>query len=559
MTDSPHLDSVRLFFESFAKHLSRIRDDGKDAGQAYRAQILMGQLQQFEKAILEYQGTRSAHADDEEVLKSLLHVTDLNRLVEWLSQTQSLAPVTDVYYVTQEGNWEQLMGDAPIPAKRAVRTWLERGVLGRPGDSERHFVFYVYGQPRLLLAHEEISGAEQAVVIAFMTWLSRLLPLFIKGRIVERTKVTGAMEGVVARDAGFLELLTLIQRVSERDVTILLEGESGTGKEVIANFIARNSARVGKPFVAVNCAAIPAGLIESELFGHEKGSFTGAIQRKIGRLEEAQGGTLFLDEIGEIELSMQAKLLRFLQLRELHRVGGRQKISVDVRIIAATNRDLKKRVAEGHFREDLYYRLSVTPFKVPPLRNRIDDIPPLVDFFIEKYAEQFNMPIPEIEDAVYSKLTRYHFPGNVRELENLIQSVLVLSQGNRLKAEHLPAEIHQLEPDGRVILDRLERPMRWRRRRARGRVPLNLAMLGREGAGGTVFDWDQNLPSTNDELKDAKQKIQDWAKTQTLELERTFLENLLDRADGSMPEASKISGINRTLLYKMLERTKGEA
>jgi len=242
-------------------------------------------------------------------------------------------------------------------------------------------------------------------------------------------------------------------------------------------------------------------------------------------------------------------------------VGGRQKLSVNIRIVAATNRDLKARVAEGHFREDLYYRLSVAPFRVPPLRERVNDIVPLARFFLEKYAKEFKIDMPEVDGTVYQLMAAYPFPGNVRELENLVQNILVLSQGERLTPAHLPQDLQKNEPDGSMVTGEHGRPCRWRPLSSIGRR-FKLKRFERSaGAGegqGVILPWTQRMPVDNDQLKDVKQEIQEFARKETLELEGRFLEDLLSRAEGSMPMASKLSGINRTLLYKMLERTKQE-
>ncbi|MCW5889285.1 MAG: sigma 54-interacting transcriptional regulator [bacterium] len=220
--------------------------------------------------------------------------------------------------------------------------------------------------------------------------------------------------------------------VAPTDATVLLLGETGTGKELMARAIHERSGRKGRPFVKINCAAIPSGLLESELFGHEKGAFTSAIAQKIGRFEVADGGTLFLDEIGEIPLELQAKLLRVLQEQEFERLGGTRTIEVDVRIVAATNRDLAAMVEEGRFREDLYYRLNVFPLAVPPLRERPEDIEPLVRHFVARFAQRMQRRIDEIPAETMEALRRHPWPGNVRELENLVQRALILSQGPRL-------------------------------------------------------------------------------------------------------------------------------
>ena len=224
-------------------------------------------------------------------------------------------------------------------------------------------------------------------------------------------------------------------RVAATDATVLIGGETGTGKELIARAIHAVSLRADKPFIKINCAALPAGLIESELFGHERGAFSGALQRRVGRFELANHGTIFLDEIGEISLEVQVKLLRILQEREFERVGGNQTISTDVRVIAATNRDLPAAMAEGKFRSDLYYRLNVFPLTLPPLRERRDDIPLLAQFFVMKYASRIGRRIEAIDSDTMLSLTNYAWPGNIRELENIIERALILESSEVLKIE----------------------------------------------------------------------------------------------------------------------------
>jgi transcriptional regulator with GAF, ATPase, and Fis domain len=215
--------------------------------------------------------------------------------------------------------------------------------------------------------------------------------------------------------------------VAVTDASVLIQGESGTGKELIARAIHANSKRNKNPLIKVNCASLPSGLIESELFGHEKGAFTGAISKRIGRFELADGGTIFLDEIGEIPLDVQVKLLRVLQEREIERVGGQTPIKVDVRVIAATNRNLLTEIAEKNFREDLYYRLNVFPLTTPPLRDRIEDIPLLVYFLIDKYAMKIGKKIIGISEDSMQRLQSYRWPGNIRELENVIERAVILA------------------------------------------------------------------------------------------------------------------------------------
>ena len=233
-------------------------------------------------------------------------------------------------------------------------------------------------------------------------------------------------EEIVGSSQALRKVLAQAARVAPMDSTVLILGETGTGKELIARAIHKRSKRSGRAFVRVDCAAIPASLIASELFGHEKGAFTGALQRHLGRFELANGGTIFLDEIGELPAETQSALLRVLQEREFERVGGSQPISVDVRVLAATNRDLKTAVASGTFRQDLFYRLNVFPIQVPPLRQRADDIPPLVEYFIDRYAKKAGKKIRKIEKKTMELFQTYKWPGNIRELQNVVERAVIL-------------------------------------------------------------------------------------------------------------------------------------
>ncbi|MGQ9634326.1 MAG: sigma-54-dependent transcriptional regulator [Bryobacteraceae bacterium] len=251
-----------------------------------------------------------------------------------------------------------------------------------------------------------------------------------------------ACQSLIAEDPAMVRVLEMVRRVAPTSATVLLIGESGVGKELIARCIHDNSPRARQVFVAVNCAALSPTLIESELFGHEKGAFTGAVDRHLGRFERAHGGTLFLDEIGELDANLQAKLLRVLQEKTFERVGGTRQITVDVRVIAATNRDLKRAVAEGKFRQDLYYRISAFPIEISPLRNRPADILKLARFFLERSARSLGRPTPQLTRQAEQALLGYSWPGNVRELQNVMERVAILCDRS-VDASDLPFDAQE--------------------------------------------------------------------------------------------------------------------
>jgi len=253
---------------------------------------------------------------------------------------------------------------------------------------------------------------------------------------------------IIGNSNAMQEVYDLINQVSKSDTTVLILGESGTGKELVAHAIHYNSRRAAKPFIKVNCAALPETVIESELFGHEKGAFTGALSRRKGRFEMADGGTLFLDEIGDLSPAVQVKLLRILQEREFERVGGVETIRVDVRVIAATHRDLPALISQGRFREDLYYRINIFPIHIPPLRERKSDILLLADFFVERYGRAHNKNIRRISTPAIDMLMAYHWPGNVRELENCIERAVLLSTDGVIHSHHLPPTLQTAESSG---------------------------------------------------------------------------------------------------------------
>jgi nitrogen regulation protein NR(I) len=303
----------------------------------------------------------------------------------------------------------------------------------------------------------------------------------------------------------------VIEKVADTPSTVLITGESGTGKELIARALHQNSARKEKPFVSVNCAAIPPDLLESELFGYERGAFTGAVTSKPGRFELANGGTLFLDEIAEIPVSMQVKLLRALQEQQFERVGGIKTINVDIRLVAATNRDLKKSIADGAFREDLYYRLNVVHVQLPPLRDRPSDIPLLVEHFVQKFNVKLVRKVTGFEQEAMEHLLSYEWPGNIRELENVVERCVIFADDGDVGMQHLPAEVRESE-----------------RHHEAGLVAGIDAMPGRTG------------------LKEAVREA-------TLKLEREFIGRALDQTGGNVTHTARLLKISRKSLQNKMK------
>jgi two-component system response regulator HydG len=333
----------------------------------------------------------------------------------------------------------------------------------------------------------------------------------------DRTRLAAENEYLRAGEAtGFDELVgstdemrrvfATVERVAPTDASVAIYGESGTGKELVARAIHTRSKRADKPFIKVNCGALVDTLLESELFGHEKGSFTGAIKRKLGRFELADSGTLFLDEVGDVSPALQVKLLRVLQEREFERVGGEAPVKVDVRVISATNKDLAKAVAAGSFREDLYYRLQVVPIVVPPLRDRRGDLVPLIAHFIAKLGPRTNPLVTGIDDGALARLHAYHWPGNVRELENVIEQSLVFAEGARITAAALPLFLK-----GEAV-----------------------ARSERVAEGGSLGD--RSLPEVLDEL------------------ERELILKAFDKAKGVKTETARLLGVKTSALYYKLEK-----
>jgi len=305
----------------------------------------------------------------------------------------------------------------------------------------------------MMTAYASVDGAVEAMQLGATDYLTKpfrqeqiedvLRRLREGGTANPREAAAGGRsdDRIITTDPRMLRLCETVRRAAATKASVLIQGESGTGKELMARYLHRHSSRAGRPFVAVNCASLPETLLESELFGHEKGAFTGAITRRAGRFELADGGTLLLDEISEISPALQAKLLRVLEEEEFERVGGTTTLRVDVRIVATTNRNLREAIADGAFREDLYYRLNVIPIHLPPLRERRDDVPELVRHFLRLYARQCARSTPRMSPDAMERLRRHDWPGNVRELRNLIQRLVVLHESDWIDVRDLPPEI----------------------------------------------------------------------------------------------------------------------
>jgi two-component system nitrogen regulation response regulator GlnG len=313
---------------------------------------------------------------------------------------------------------------------------------------------------------------------------------------------------LLGRCAPMQEVYKAIGRVARQDVTVLITGESGTGKELVARAIYQHSNRVDKPFLAINCAAIPENLLESELFGHEKGAFTGAERRRIGKFEQCNGGTIFLDEVGEMAPLTQAKILRLIQEQTFERVGGSETVRTDVRLIAATNADLEKLVDGGQFRKDLYFRLNVFTIKLPPLREREGDLDLLIDHFRRRFGQELNKPVREVEPAAMEALRKYPWPGNIRELQSVLKQSILRMSGSVLMADFLPTHVRQ------------------------GEVPSAAPV-------SAVFDWDEFV---NGRILAGTENLY----AESLErMEREVIVRVLKHTDGNQLQAARILGITR--------------
>ena len=376
----------------------------------------------------------------------------------------------------------------------------------------------------LMTAYADIDGAMSAVGEGAYDYLAKPVePTDLKrmvGEAIARRKLasetessagvaTGKGPEIVGTTPSMLAVYKTVAHVAPTTATVLIVGESGTGKELVAKAIHAKSARSGKPFVAINCGALPESILESELFGHERGSFTGASALKRGLFEEARGGTLFLDEIGEISPKMQVQLLRVLQVGEIRRVGAAETVKVDARVVAATNRDLRGEVTAGRFREDLLFRLQVVTVHVPPLRERRGDIGPLVRHFIDRHALRLGRPKPRVAPEVFEMLEGYGFPGNVRELSHIIERGMLLAREGVITASDLPPEVtHDFETQAKA-----------------------------GGSLGSLAD--------------------DWPTLQVVE--RRYIDRVLSRTGGNKTRAAEVLGIDRRTLNRMFARERAAA
>jgi DNA-binding NtrC family response regulator len=327
--------------------------------------------------------------------------------------------------------------------------------------------------------------------------------VLLRSQLQERYR----FDKIVGQSQPMQALYRMVERVARTDSTVLITGESGTGKELIANAIHYNSERKEKPFVPINCGAIPEELLESELFGHERGAFTGAVKDRRGRFELAHQGTVFLDEIGEMSAKLQVKLLRVIQERKYERIGGSRTIHVDVRIIAATNKDMERAVASGEFREDLFYRLNVIPIHVPPLRDRNGDLPILVQHFLKQHCEKKDIPLKKFSLTALETMEHYDWPGNVRELENVIERLVILTENQEIQVEDLPPRIREKQTAG----------------------PYSQVEVGERGI-------------------DLKRILDD--------LENRLIMEALEKAGGVKNKAAQLLGLNRTTLIEKMKKKK---
>ncbi len=426
---------------------------------------------------------------------------------------------------------EDAQVDALLANEESAQQLKLRSVLAIP----LRFKTYLAGA--IYLENQHARGAFGEWDRELLLAIGRLVAIFLNAtlrldeeiearkRLYRELKGKTYFDGLVGSSPRMMEVIERIEQVGPTLATVLIEGESGTGKELVARAVHKASDRAAKPLVVVNCAALPEDLLEAELFGTEPGAFTGAVSRS-GRCEMADGGTLFLDEIGELSKKLQVKFLRFLQEHSFERLGGKKTIEVDVRVVAATNRDLRELVKKGEFREELYYRLWVYPIELPALRERKEDIAPLVEHFGRVFALEIGKEPIVIEPEVYDGLSSYGWPGNIRQLENVVQRLVVENRGRPVSLDDLPEEV---SGGRRRILKIAKDPFR----RLMAEVPK---------------DYNQ--------LKRRRNELQEVAAVYAQELEDRFVDSILDRTEGNISRAAKDFGMHRTLIHKNLRSRK---
>jgi two-component system, NtrC family, response regulator AtoC len=439
------------------------------------------------------------------------------QMIDAYGKSLDIAPFPAIGDILREGKTLHLMDkQLPLAIRLIFTTQLGgKAALVTPvhvGDQAFGILGFVWGKERERVLEEHETALVEGIADQIGTALERdqlsAEVMRLKSELHQRHSE------IIGQAPAIRRAIELALNVADTNTTVLVQGESGTGKELIANLIHYNSGRENKPYVKINCGAIPETLLESELFGHEKGAFTDARAQRQGRFEEADGGTLFLDEIGEMPLQSQVKLLRVLQDGELTRVGGKDVIKTDVRVVAATNIDLAKAVADGRFRNDLYYRLSVFPVTIPPLRERIEDINLLVFHFLERYKEKTGRFVSGISKEALRALVNYEWPGNVRELENAIERAVIIASGRQIELDDLPEAISKVA---------FEAFAQARQERARA------------AGEGRSIGIDIDLPSSMDEV------------------EKQVITATLDYTNGDKSRAAKLLNIGRKTLYRKLE------
>lgn len=425
---------------------------------------------------------------------------------------------------TKDYQWP--FADNTFFTRERTKEWPQSAFILLPGLNSPNLVLWLgtsRGFPRM---QPELLVQPETRMRLLRRHFDPAMPSQDLGREIDITPKGDENGPLMGEDPTFLKALAAVEHAAQSEATVFLSGESGTGKELFARHLHNLSSRSAGPFIPINCSAIPHELIESEMFGHEKGAFTGAYYRKIGKVEQAHGGTLFLDEIGEMPLPFQAKLLRWLQERTFNRVGGNQTVRSDARVVVATHRDLKDMVRQKEFREDLYYRVNVIPIGIPPLRDRGGDIRCLAESFFRKYIEKSRASRRKVDEAVFDCLDRYTFPGNVRELDNIIQRTVVMTQKRVIQVEDLPDEVRQAGMAGDTPAFQLH--------------PFE------------KFDFE--TPVDRDTLRRLKKEVERTAMSYERDLDRRFLMHLLRCHDFSARKAAEAAEINRTLFYKLLKR-----